>query len=314
MTSVAESESAAEPCPTLCGLCSSCVFAPEPPGSGLWTVTDELRRTFIVGLILRCTRASVLLTIQEALSFTSWDFFNYGRSESLTCDRSNLSRSRKRASGGKAQGPEVDEIWDWFTGGSDATKSRYLLRLFSFCDSELLRMAANLTNVLLARQQRGLLPIDGKEKDQIVTKKIFSRFHLNLYFRLQLVCFADRWRQSSTVGFVHEFSAKLKTMTALFYSPSLHANGMSFSGSSQITSQHDQGIEADSENPALAVVPGSSQSMSGVSQYRDFISCLPGHLSKRILGKAISGCLCYLLKAVQIHQTCRIVVVHRSAG
>lgn len=162
MTSV----SPAEHCSTLCGMCSSCVFAPEPPGSArcLWTVSDELRRNFIVGLILRCTSVDVLQTIREALSFTSWDFFNYGRSESLTCVQNNLSSSRNRASGGKPLGLEVNEIWDWFTGSSDVTKSRYLLRLFSFCDSELLRMAANLTNVLLVRQQRGLLQIDGKGK------------------------------------------------------------------------------------------------------------------------------------------------------
>ncbi|XP_029934212.1 CMT1A duplicated region transcript 1 protein [Myripristis murdjan] len=42
--------------------------------------------------------------------------------------------------------------------------------------------------------------------------------------------------------------------------------------------------KADAEDPALMVVPGSSTSMSGVSQCRDFIRCLPVHLSKRILG------------------------------
>lgn len=71
--------------------------------------------------------------------------------------------------------------------------------------------------------------------------------------------------------------------------PSLYANGMSFSVSSQITNQHDRGIEEDSENAVLKVVPGSSESMSGVSRYRDFISCLPGHLSKRILGKTTTN-------------------------
>lgn len=146
---------------TLCGMCWSCVFAPEAPESarGPWTVSDELRRSFVVGLMLRCTSVNVLQTIQEALSFTSWDFFNYGRSESLTC----LSSPRTRASDGKPAGPEVKEVWDWFTGTSDMTKSLYLLRLFSFCDSELLLMAANLTNVLLVRQQRELLQKDGKE-------------------------------------------------------------------------------------------------------------------------------------------------------
>uniref|UniRef100_A0A3Q0RLE4 F-box and WD repeat domain containing 10 n=1 Tax=Amphilophus citrinellus TaxID=61819 RepID=A0A3Q0RLE4_AMPCI len=42
----------------------------------------------------------------------------------------------------------------------------------------------------------------------------------------------------------------------------------------------------ESEDPALMVVPGSSKSVSGVSRHRDFISCLPVDLSKRILGKS----------------------------
>lgn len=62
---------------------------------------------------------------------------------------------------------------------------------------------------------------------------------------------------------------------------------MSFSVSSQST--NEQNNDEDCENPALMVVPGSSKSMSGVSPYCDFISCLPGHLSKRILGNKASG-------------------------
>ena len=50
-------------------------------------------------------------------------------------------------------------------------------------------------------------------------------------------------------------------------------------------SHQDQGSDEDSgEDPALMVVPGSSESVSGVSRYKDFISCLPVDLSKRILG------------------------------
>ena len=72
-----------------------------------------------------------------------------------------------------------------------------------------------------------------------------------------------------------------------------------------LVNSHDQGTEEDSENPALVVVPGSSTSMSGVSQYLDFISCLPGHLSKRILGTSASGCIRSLSKVVKTNQTCR---------
>ncbi|XP_056406213.1 F-box and WD repeat domain containing protein 10B-like [Hyla sarda] len=60
------------------------------------------------------------------------------------------------------------------------------------------------------------------------------------------------------------------------------------------------------DDPSLMVVPTSFQSTSGVSKYKDFIRCLPVHLSKKILGylkkKHLYSCLfvshhwCYLTK------------------
>lgn len=168
MNSVDDSETPAERCSTLCGMCPACVFGPEPPDSDpcLWTVHNDLRRKFIVGLILRCTSVKVLQTIQEALRFTSWTLFSQVRSEIPSCIEIRLARTRARASDGEPLGLDVNKIFDWFTTSSDTTKLRFILRLFSLCDSELLRMAANLTNVLLARQQQGLTQIDGKEEKQ----------------------------------------------------------------------------------------------------------------------------------------------------
>ncbi|XP_033468096.2 F-box and WD repeat domain containing protein 10B [Epinephelus lanceolatus] len=59
---------------------------------------------------------------------------------------------------------------------------------------------------------------------------------------------------------------------------------LQFNVSGRSTCQRDEDSDGDSEDPALMVVPGSSKSVSGVSRYRDFISCLPVDLSKRILG------------------------------
>ncbi|KAI3365072.1 hypothetical protein L3Q82_010192, partial [Scortum barcoo] len=59
---------------------------------------------------------------------------------------------------------------------------------------------------------------------------------------------------------------------------------LQFNESSHSAKRHDEDSDEDSEDPALMVVPGSSKSVSGVSRYRDFISCLPVDLSKRILG------------------------------
>ncbi|KAM4691176.1 F-box and WD repeat domain containing protein 10B [Rhinophrynus dorsalis] len=70
------------------------------------------------------------------------------------------------------------------------------------------------------------------------------------------------------------------------------------------TKEPDQEVSAD--DPCLMVIPSSFKSTSGVSKYKDFISCLPVHLSKRILGllnnKTLYSCLfvsqhwCYLTK------------------
>ncbi|KAM9336934.1 F-box and WD repeat domain containing protein 10B [Symphorus nematophorus] len=202
-------------CLTMCGMCPCCVFAPNPPGSTqrAWKMSDDFKRRFLVGLILRCSNAQLLENIQSALGVTSWTLFTYARSRKPTFPQDYPSRSAHRAAG-KPLGMDVNEIREWFTNSPGRIKSRYLFRLFSLCDSELLRMVANLTSVLLVRQKRGFL----------------------------------------------QFM------------------------SSRSSSGHDEDSDEDSEDPALMVVPGSSKSLSGVSRYRDFISCLPVDLSKRILG------------------------------
>ncbi|XP_069808291.1 F-box and WD repeat domain containing protein 10B-like [Dendropsophus ebraccatus] len=67
-------------------------------------------------------------------------------------------------------------------------------------------------------------------------------------------------------------------------------------------------VRETQEDPSLMVVPTSFQSTSGVRKYKDFICCLPVHLSKKILGylkkKHLYSCLfvshhwCYLTKDV----------------
>lgn len=199
MNWVNDSETPAERCSTLCGMCPACVFGPEPPESDrcLWTVKDDLRRKFIVDLILRCTSVKALQTIQEALRFTSWTLFNHVRSEIPSCIDIRLARTRTR----EPLGLDVNKIFDWFTSSSDTTKSRFILRLFSLCDSELLRMAANLTNVLLARQQQGLTLIDGKEQKQTNKQKtnLFCGSFWSSAFDLQFLSLTDRWRHSSII-------------------------------------------------------------------------------------------------------------------
>ncbi|KAF3853853.1 hypothetical protein F7725_014541 [Dissostichus mawsoni] len=155
----------AEACLSMCGMCPSCAFAPMPPASNrcLWTVSDEFKRRFVVELLLRCRNVQVLESIQSVLGVTSWTLLTYARSRSPTSPEDLTCRRAGRALEGRPLGVKLHEIWDWFTSSPDWIKSRYLCRLFSLCDSELLRMLSNLTSVLLVRQQRGFLRFNDSE-------------------------------------------------------------------------------------------------------------------------------------------------------
>ncbi|XP_062298242.1 F-box and WD repeat domain containing protein 10B [Scomber scombrus] len=146
-------------CLNMCGMCPSCVFAPKPPGStqSLWRVSDEFKRRFVVELLLRCRNVKVLESVQSVLGVTSWTLFTYARSRSPISPQDFPRRGQDRAPNNKPLGMDMNEIWEWFSSSPDWMKSRYLCRLFSLCESELLRMLANLTSVLLVRLKRGFL-------------------------------------------------------------------------------------------------------------------------------------------------------------
>lgn len=154
-------------CLTMCGMCPSCAFAPRPPGSiqCLWKVSDGFRRRFVLELISRCRNTRLLQRIQSVLSVQSWSLFSYSRSRSPTCPPGHRCHSVDTERGrGSPAGVDVKEIWDWFGSSPDWIKSRYLCRVLSLCDPEMLRMVANLTSVLLVRQNRESLQFNGKKQ------------------------------------------------------------------------------------------------------------------------------------------------------
>ncbi|XP_032358183.1 F-box/WD repeat-containing protein 10 isoform X1 [Etheostoma spectabile] len=146
-------------CLYMCGMCPSCAFAPRPPASSrcLWKASDEFKRRFMVELLLRCKNIQVLESIRSVLDVTSWTLFTYARARRPTSPQDYPSRGADRLQEGKPLGMDTKEIWDWFNSSPDWMKSYYLCRIFSLCDSEMLRMLANLTSVLLVRQRRGFL-------------------------------------------------------------------------------------------------------------------------------------------------------------
>ncbi|XP_028422735.1 F-box/WD repeat-containing protein 10 [Perca flavescens] len=156
----------AEGCLYMCGICPFCAFAPKPPASSrcLWKVSDEFKRRFMVELLLRCKTIQVLESIQSVLGETCWTLLTYARARSPTSPEEYPWRGTDRPQDGKPLGMDMNEIWDWFNSSPDWMKSCYLCRLLSLCDSELLRMVANLTSVLLVRQKRGFLQFNASSR------------------------------------------------------------------------------------------------------------------------------------------------------
>ncbi|KAK2884556.1 hypothetical protein Q8A73_021030 [Channa argus] len=146
-------------CPTMCGMCPSCVFATKPLGftQTLWKVSDEFKRRFVLELLLRCGNAQVLESIQSALGVTSWTLFAYARSKGPTSTHDRPCHGKDAPLDVKPLGISMNNIWKWYNSSPDWIQSRYLRRVLSRCEPELLRMVSNLISVLLVRQRRRFL-------------------------------------------------------------------------------------------------------------------------------------------------------------
>uniref|UniRef100_A0A8C3SQA7 F-box domain-containing protein n=1 Tax=Chelydra serpentina TaxID=8475 RepID=A0A8C3SQA7_CHESE len=97
---------------------------------------------------------------------------------------------------------------------------------------------------------------------------------------------------------VREQNASSKRETAVFISQTfwltLVSATLAVGSQSQMGFSPDDTSTVSSSDPALAIVPASFQSASSINKHKDFIRCLPTHLSKYILGlldtKSLNRC------------------------
>ncbi|XP_051926688.1 F-box and WD repeat domain containing protein 10B [Hippocampus zosterae] len=140
-----------------CGMCPSCLFRgprtsrPSPSPLNLWKISDESRRSFVVGLLVRCGSVPVLENIQSSLRLTSWNLLSFAPTKGKT-----LPELYARLDCKTRPSPLIREIWEWFDISPEWVQTRYLCLLLLQCDPELLSMANNLIGVVLTRLQRQL--------------------------------------------------------------------------------------------------------------------------------------------------------------
>ena len=149
---------------TFCGTCTSCRFTTKLTDSTRWLsrAGESTKRTFLIGLLVRCKSVPVLESIRDVLQVTFGKDFTYSRSKRPSLADDVMTLSSNRALDRKLFSADVVETLNWFSCSQDWIKSSYLLSVLSLCDTGLLHMLANLNDVLLAREQRACLLRNGE--------------------------------------------------------------------------------------------------------------------------------------------------------
>ncbi|XP_029110071.1 CMT1A duplicated region transcript 1 protein [Scleropages formosus] len=278
-----------------CGRCQPCALHSQISRTMQWFLRagDELRRHFLIGILLRCQGTDILKDVERLLRVTHCKDFTYTRSrQKPSLQEDSTTWSSSRALDGELLRNTILETWDWFSGSKQWTKEVYVLRLLQLCNTELLHALGNLTNVLLRRERKDFLlgDVSDVEDETFSIPESHYSFKSDNHPELDLLICA-----SSSYGALDQgWDLKPKDVTL----ETIEVQDPGLQNEAKKDDSSTTGGETGSlccEDLALMVTPRSSKALSGVSRCKDFIRGLPVHLAKRILGlldkAALLSCL-----------------------
>ncbi|KAJ8363117.1 hypothetical protein SKAU_G00119480 [Synaphobranchus kaupii] len=290
-----------------CGSCQSCICVTKLRDTTQWLMhaRGALKLKFLTGVLLRCKSVDILESTQKIIQVALGKDFTYARSRQKPRFQSALTtrRSHNGTIDGKSFQTQFLETWDWFGCSKYWVKANYILGLLSLCDTQLLPALGNLIRVLIARE-RPAFPLHESVLDDLEddTSSIpESRYSFNPEDRPELEVLL-RTRSTSMVldlpGDIQDPEippdilpnskpSKDRWENLCLPKEARWVRLEALDSRNGVTAKRWGGSGTETlypEEPALAVVPGSSMSLSGVSRHRDFIRSLPVHLAKRILG------------------------------
>ncbi|XP_042305977.1 CMT1A duplicated region transcript 1 protein isoform X2 [Sceloporus undulatus] len=262
----------------VCHNCKSCILSWKTFSTREWFVraSHASQRQFLVGIIKRFKSQDLLNYAWNLLRPTNAKDFTYSRS----CVSSSfmVSSTLDRALDPQKLEQSMASLWKWFLHASFWTKANYLLLLLQMCDSQLLLMAASLIRILLS--QDGNFTLKKEESaltDETVVPKdqAKSASQVTNHLASQSACFSSGMESCHT-----------SERSGIF--AHLHVQRAWSKESDQLSGDISEGM--DDDEPRLSVVlnvttstPISPQKAPSTSNFKDFIRCLPIHLSKRIL-------------------------------
>uniref|UniRef100_A0A8C4YAS6 F-box domain-containing protein n=1 Tax=Gopherus evgoodei TaxID=1825980 RepID=A0A8C4YAS6_9SAUR len=256
----------------VCQICETCVLSWRVFSTKEWFLraSNVSQRKFLVGIVKRFNSLDLLNYAEKLLQTSQGKDFTFSRSRITPSLKEDMTTSASdRALNIVTLEKAMSETWKWFKNSSYWTKANYTLLLLQMCNPKLLFIAANLVRVLLVREQSAT---DRARWDSVLAG-VLTQVYLQ----------ATRTpSHSQPIG------------TGWGKIPCFWPRDLAHMYSERAASADDDISSMSSIDPAPTIVPAAFQSASSVNKYKDFIRCLPTHLSKYILGfldtKSLNRC------------------------
>ncbi|XP_035670522.1 CMT1A duplicated region transcript 1 protein-like [Branchiostoma floridae] len=255
---------------TTCGHCEACRLGATISFTREWFLRagDHSKRRFLLGLPRRFHSAELMEYVVSLLSPLLYKDYTYARcrtNPSLPGDSSTLSGDR--ALNRRELRQHIADTWAWFAEASYWSKANYMLGVMQFCEPQMLYSLGTQARTML-QAQKNMEPkgtTDWEDDESLASSNYTynTEEHPDLYLLTQ----ANLEYATPTV---HPITGDEFDPIVINYDEDVYLS--------------DDSSEFSSIDPTCMVLPTSVTATAGVAKYRDFISGLPVHLSKYILG------------------------------
>ncbi|XP_072098258.1 F-box and WD repeat domain containing protein 10B isoform X1 [Mobula birostris] len=269
-----------------CGSCYTCTLQMKLVATKQWFLRagDLTKQLFLKGLIRRIGSRDLLLQVDRLLQPTFGKDFTHSRScanPSLPGDLSTQSSDRSLNKSALCE--YISDTWEWFANSRYWTKANYVLGLLQLCDVKLLYLLANLVRALILSEKMPDSPVTKewvKHEDTVSLNE--SRYSFKTDEHPELQELVDIWPQFTVVTSDIMPRSFLNQPTEAVDHIQLAKKRSAIKKMHSLNEPQDVFTETESSIPL--VITSSFQATSGISNYKDFLRCLPVHLAKYILG------------------------------
>ncbi|XP_072497023.1 F-box and WD repeat domain containing protein 10B isoform X2 [Notamacropus eugenii] len=276
----------------VCQKCETCVLAWKIFSTREWfcRISERSQQKFLVKILKRLKNLELLDYFEKVLSTSQGKDFTYFRCRAIINRKTDhkVTCSIINKVDEKVKDAMLDTL-RWFGHSSYRTKVHYTLLLLQLCDNSLLFLAAGVIRVLIVRQQR-TSGVDLEEDSDVSLPDNLKESRKDCEISYSKPPTFSFSRTSKSQGFLdgkgqmEDFNFNDRRS----YAP-LPLHGEMFSN------RTDGAMEDEYFITHLPSHPDYKKQLPEISKGKDFIRCLPVHISKYILGlldkKTLNKCL-----------------------